>query len=257
MRIKLIIEYNGIWFCGWQRQADCKEHPSIQETVEAAISRVFGGDIAIQLFCSGRTDSGVHALGQVAHFDICDTFLENRWSCNIRSMPKAINYHLGTNAIAVKDASIVDDNFHARFSAKMRHYQYKIYNSYVDTVFMKDRAWHVHKALDIPKMLAGAQNFIGKHDFTSFCSSQSNDKNMVRTISRINITRNQDDMITIDVSAKSFLHNQVRITVGTLVDLGLGKIHPEDITNIIAARDRRKASQTAPAYGLYFMNVEY
>lgn len=270
MRIKLIIEYDGSGFCGWQKQQNCCDTSiSIQECIEVAIRKSFGDNESVELFCAGRTDAGVHAVNQVAHFDVHNCVVYDRWvGSNIYKLPKAINYHLQTDRIAIKDAALVGDDFHARFSAQMRRYQYLVYNSNTDTVFAKNRMWHVRCALDIDAMKRAALYLMGKHDFTSFCSSQCEDKNKVRTISKITIgvcnnvnyvanNSFKGDIISVDIFAKSFLHNQVRIIVGTLIDVGLQKLNPEYMRTIIDAKNRRYARRTAPPYGLYFMDVQY
>ena len=155
---------------------------------------------------------------------------------------------------------MVNDEFHARFSAIMRSYRYIIWNSPVDSVFVRGRAWHLRNQLNIDNMKLASKHIIGKHDFTSFCSTQCQYENKVRTISSIEITsvpEQYGSTIYIDISAKSFLHNQVRIIVGTLVDVGLGKLFHNDIRCIMEARNRNTASRTAPAHGLYFVGVEY
>ncbi|MDR0640450.1 MAG: tRNA pseudouridine(38-40) synthase TruA [Holosporales bacterium] len=253
MRVKLIIEYNGTGFCGWQRQADLI---SVQETLERSISLVLGKKEVIGLFGAGRTDAGVHALGQVAHFDILSDDLVSRWEHDIDNIPKAINSYLVDQDVVVLHAEIVPSDFHARFSAKMRYYEYLIYNRRERSAFLKDRAWHLPQKIDVKKMIEASRYFIGHHNLDSFRSSQCNAQNPMRTISSIDIQR-LDKMVKISIASKSFLHNQVRIMVGTLVRVGENKMQSEDIRTLLMIQDRTRAGPTAPPHGLYFKKVSY
>jgi tRNA pseudouridine38-40 synthase len=253
MRIKLTIEYNGTGFCGWQKQ---KNRRSVQETVEHAIGKVLGGREDISLYGAGRTDAGVHALGQVAHFDINDDDLADKWRMNISRLPRAINFYLMDSAISVCAAQVVDDSFHARFSAKMRYYKYVIYNHDVKSAIYDQTSWHISKVLDVPKMHEAALLFLGTHDLKSFCSVCCHGKNTKRTISDIGLTRN-GDFVILEIGAKSFLHNQVRITIGTLVQIGLLK-HPSSyIKLLLESQDRTMAGPTAPPHGLFLNKILY
>ncbi|MDR3224574.1 MAG: tRNA pseudouridine(38-40) synthase TruA [Holosporales bacterium] len=253
MRIKLTVEYDGLGFCGWQKQ-DCQT--SVQETIELAISKVFNGIEKIELYGAGRTDSGVHATGQVAHFDITDSSLINLWNRNLSKLLVAINFYLIDKRISIINIQVVPDDFHARFSAKMRHYRYIIFNRAVRSVIHENRAWHVPRLLDESKMNEAAQQLIGTNDLSSFRSVSCGAKSPIKTISRA-IVQREGDFVVIDISAKSFLHNQVRITVGTLVKIGHGNENVDYISLLLEARDRTIAGVTAPSHGLYLNWIDY
>ena len=253
MRIKLTIEYDGTNFYGWQKQ---KGFVSVQETVERAIDQVFGGAENVELYGAGRTDTGVHALGQVAHFDIFDEILSDTWRQNINKLAIAINFYLIDTGIVIVKSEIVDDCFHARFSAIMRHYKYMIYNRPVRSVIYAKRAWHVAKPLDAAVMNEASKYLRGTHNLNAFRSVHCNAQNPVRTISEIAVYR-EDDFVIMKISAKSFLHNQVRITIGTLKQIGEGKYPPGYIKELLDKQDRTAAGVTAPPYGLYLTKVDY
>jgi tRNA pseudouridine38-40 synthase len=253
MKIKLLIEYDGTKYSGWQKQ---KTQPSIQETIEIAIKTIFANLCEITLHGAGRTDAGVHALGQVAHFEISDQAIINKWKHNLKKLPLAINANMLDSGICILAAEEVSDSFHARFAAIMRHYQYLILNRSADSPLYNKRVWNIHSKLDEKIMNTAAQFLIGHHNFNAFRSSQFSASNPHRTISDIKVYR-KDDIITIEVSAKSFLHNQVRIIVGTLKEIGLGKKEPEYVKLLLQNRERIHAGPTAPPYGLYFTKVEY
>jgi tRNA pseudouridine38-40 synthase len=245
MRYKITIEYNGSKFLGWQKQkhSTC----SVQETIESAICNF--SHKKVMLYCGGRTDAGVHALGQVAHFDINKEFEPYR----IRN---AANYHLQSTGIAIIDAEIVNKTFHARFSAKQRHYEYRIINRYAPTVLEAGYVWQIFKPLDIEIMCKAARYLLGKHDFSSFRSKYCQSQSPVKTIDNIEIIQNKDHLY-IRISALSFLHNQVRIIVGTLVEFGRNSVDPEQILKILNSRKRGYAGITAPPYGLYLIGIDY
>lgn len=253
MKVKIIIEYDGTKFCGWQKQ---ENQISVQETLELAIQKVFANSCEISLFGAGRTDTGVHALEQVAHFELEDPEIISKWQSNLRKLPLAINSYLRDLGVVVISAESTSDDFHARFSAKMRHYRYVILNRRITSPVLLSRVWHVREILDIEKMSDGAKFLIGKHNFNAFRSAQCSAKNPNRTISNISITK-QNDFITFDISAKSFLHNQVRIIVGTLKEVGCGKRTPQNIKLLLEKGDRRLSGITAPPHGLYFFKVDY
>ena len=254
MRIKLTIEYDGTGFYGWQKQSD---FVSVQELIEQAVSKVFDNSEPIDLYGAGRTDTGVHATGQVAHFEIFSERLICVWQHNIAKLADAINFYLFNQAIVIIKSETVSDDFHARFSAKMRHYKYLIYNRRAKSVIYANRAWHVQSLLDDQAMHKASQYFLGTHNMNSFRSRHCNAQNPVRTISSIKVYRDGDSMIIMEISARSFLHNQVRITIGTLKQIGEHKYPPEHIKELLDKQDRRIAGVTAPPYGLYLTGVDY
>lgn len=253
MRVKLTIEYDGREFYGWQKQNDFK---SVQETVEKAVDQVFNNFEKIELYGAGRTDTGVHALGQVAHFEVCGETLIAKWKDNIDKLPKAINFYLLDSSVVVVRAEIVPDDFHARFSARMRRYKYIIYNRRVRSVIYQGKAWHVPTPLDADKMNEAAQFFLGTHNLNAFRSVHCNAKNPIRTVSEIRIYR-EKDFVIMEIAAKSFLHNQVRIMIGTLKQIGEGKFSKEIIKELLEKQDRTFAGITAPPDGLYLTGVDY
>ena len=253
MRVKLTVEYDGTGFYGWQKQND---FVSVQEVIEQAISKVFNSAETIELYGAGRTDTGVHATGQVAHFEIFNKKLISTWQNNIAKLADAINFYLLNQAIVIIKSEIVSDDFHARFSAKMRHYKYLIYNRRVRSVIYTNRAWHVPQHLDVSAMHEASQYFLGTHNLNAFRSLHCNAQNPVRTISNIKVYRD-GDFVIMDISARSFLHNQVRIKIGTLKQIGEHKYLPEHIKDLLEKQDRRVAGVTAPPYGLYLTGVDY
>lgn len=245
MRYKIAIEYNGSGFSGWQKQQHSAN--SIQETIESAIFN-FSGERVV-LHCGGRTDAGVHALGQVAHFDMERKF-------ELYRVRDAINYHLKSIPIVVLDAEIVDDAFHARFSAKKRHYEYRIINRYAAAALETGYVWRVLNPLDVNVMRRAAKYLLGKHNLSSFRSKDCQATNPVRTIDDIDIVQSESH-IYIKISAISFLHNQVRIIVGTLVEFGKNRTNPQEMLNILSQCKRNAAGITAPPYGLYLVKIDY
>ncbi len=252
-RYKLTIEYMGKDYAGWQRQADA---PSIQQAIEEAIEKFSGQKVKLQ--SAGRTDAGVHAKGQVAHVDL-GSFSK---PMDKYAILKAINAHLRPQPISIINVETVDSNFHARFSAVNKLYQYRIINRSAFPALDQGFAWHIGKALNIEAMRKGAEFLLGKHDFTSFRDSECQARTPIKTLDRLDImVKNYDECegceIIFEVEAKSFLHHQVRNMVGTLSLLGLGKWQPEDIKTALKAKDRTKSGPTAPAHGLYLMRVDY
>ena len=243
-RYKIIIEYVGTCFVGWQRQ---QNGLSVQEVIESAILEFTKENVVI--YAAGRTDSGVHALGQVVHFDLSREY-------DPYKLMASINHFVRPHAISVVNCDIVDETFHARFSAQKRHYKYIILNRESNTVLHKDRMWHIHDKLDVDKMIQAAQILIGKHDFSSFRAKECQSASPVKTLDKIDIIVD-GDFITFEISAKSFLHHMVRNIMGTLKSVGDGKINPEVIRDILLAKDRSAAGITAPAAGLYFVKVDY
>lgn len=243
-RYKITIEYDGTDFSGWQRQHNAS---SVQEFIEQAIEK-FTGQKTV-LYCAGRTDAGVHALGQVAHFDLDGDSLQTNTVVN------AINYHLRPKPIVILDCKIVTEDFHARFSAKKRFYEYRILNRHSSPALDEKRVWHIKYPLNVDLMQQAASYLIGQHDFSSFRASQCQAHSPIKTIEAIKIAKSE--YIIIEVEAISFLYHMVRNIVGTLVLAGMNKITPGEVKNILDACDRTKAGVTAPAAGLYFKKVLY
>ncbi len=243
-RYKLTIEYDGAPFLGWQFQSG---GPSIQGEIEAAIERFSGERVTIQ--GAGRTDAGVHALGQVAHFDIAAEHSGG-------TVRDALNFYLRPQPIAILSAERAGDDFNARFSAKRRHYLYRIRNRRPDLTIERGRVWRVGGPLDVAAMDAAAQRLLGKHDFTTFRSADCQAKSPLKTLDQLDVTRAGDEVRVI-TSARSFLHNQVRSMVGSLVNVGEGKWAADDLIAALHARDRTRCGQVAPAEGLYLVRVDY
>ena len=243
-RFKLTIEYDGTAFSGWQRQDNA---PSVQEFIEKALKSFSQEDIT--LFVAGRTDAGVHALGQVAHADIPDRFCAER-------VQRALNFYLKEQAVSILKAEPVSQDFHARFSAKKRHYVYRINTRPSPMVLDKDRVWHHPYPLDVDAMREAATYLIGSHDFSTFRTVHCQAKSPIRTIDSIHIERNRDE-INIAFSAQSFLHHQVRNITGTLIMVGCGKWKPSDVKTALEKKNRCAGGPTAPAQGLYFLKVDY
>lgn len=252
MRVKIIVEYDGSKFFGWQRQL---EQISVQGSIETAVAKVFNIKQRILVEGSGRTDAGVHALGQVAHFDI-PSESESRWQDNLDKLPMAINFYLKDSGAIVRDAAIVDDSFHARFSATSRKYRYVIFNRAVKSPIYERFSWHIPKLLDIEKMNKAASYFIGKHNFNAFRASSCQADSPIRSISNVSVS-GHGDLIHIEVEARSFLHNQVRIMTGTLKMIGEGKTTPEYIKSLLESKDRKEGGPTAPPHGLFFLEVSF
>lgn len=250
-RWKLTIEYDGTHFCGWQRQPD---EPTVQGTIENALYR-FSGE-KITLHAAGRTDSGVHALGQVAHID-----LERQ--TDAKTVRDAINAHMRRDAVSIVQAEPVGPDFHARFSASKRVYCYKILCNRRAAPAIGDKyVWHNGRDLDVSAMSKAAKHLLGTHDFTSFRDSNCQAKSPIRTMERLEFIEQKGDPVfgtTLHLwaEARSFLHHQIRNFVGTLALVGEGKWQPDDIKAVLEARDRTKAGYMAPASGLYFVRVEY
>ena len=252
-RWKITIEYNGADYCGWQRQKE--GFISIQGAIEEAITAFCQQEITI--YAAGRTDAGVHAKGQVAHFDLDygDRPLSGF------DLLKAINAHLRPQPISIIAAEVVDDEFHARFDARNKLYQYRIVCRPAFMTHDAGLVWHCKRDLDVARMQQGAQYLLGHHDFTTFRDSQCQAKSPMRTLDRLEITERPYDHcggreILIEAEAMSFLHHQVRNMVGTLALVGEGKWQPEDIKTVLEQCDRTKGGPTAPADGLYLMRVD-
>lgn len=244
-RYKLIIEYDGTDFVGWQKQPNGL---SVQELIEQAIYS-FSKEQAI-IYGAGRTDAGVHATNQYAHFELIKEYVPYK-------MRGAINHFLQPHPIIIKDVFVAEEDFHARFSAKSRSYIYQIFNNDNPSMLLRNLTWHINANLDIKAMQSAANLLIGKHDFSSFRSSHCQSKSAVKTITKITINKYEDGIIKIFINAPSFLHNQVRIIVASLVEVGLGKWTIEKFQQVLDAKDRTKAGPTAPPQGLCLTEVNY
>lgn len=243
MRFAIGIEYDGSAYNGWQRQ---QNGVGVQPLVESALTEV--ADELVEVFCAGRTDAGVHALGQVAHFDTNNTRDERSWL-------------LGANSNLPDDISViwarrVPDDFHARYSAVARSYRYCILNRAVRSALYRNRAWYVHRPLDAKRMHSGAQLFLGEHDFSAFRAAGCQASTPRRTISAISVTRNEN-WLTLAITANAFLQHMVRNICGTLLAIGLGEQAVEWAAEVLADKDRTKAGVAAPPHGLTLIRVDY
>lgn len=245
-RYKITFEYDGTNYCGYQKQPDMP-NKSVEEILENAVFAL--SQERVKINASGRTDASVHALGQVAHFNLNKKFTPHR-------IVMALNNYLRPETVAVLDCEIVDENFHSRFSAKMRHYRYIIFNRRAPLTLQKNQAWHVVRSLDVEAMIAASKFLIGEHDFSSFRDADCQAKSAVKNIKEITIKKNGDEII-IEISAKSFLHHMVRNIVGTLLWVGSKKIEAEEMKVILENKNRAKSGPNAPACGLYFLRVDY
>ncbi len=252
-RYKLTIEYMGQGYAGWQRQRDV---PSIQQAIESAIKGFSGQEVSV--YSAGRTDAGVHAHGQVAHVDLGEFSKPMDEYCIL----KAINAHLHPQPISIVNVEIVDNEFHARFSALNKLYKYRIINRPAFLSLDRGLAWHIGPPLDVEAMRSGAKHLLGKHDFTTFRDSECQAQSPIKTLDRLDIIVSDYDNcggqdIIFVVEGKSFLHHQVRNMVGTLSLVGRGKWSHKDIKTALEAKNRTRGGVTAPADGLYLMRVDY
>jgi tRNA pseudouridine38-40 synthase len=243
-RYKLTIEYDGRPFVGWQFQDN---GPTVQGVLMAAVQAFSGDRVGIQ--GAGRTDAGVHALGQVGHVD-----LSLEWRPN--TVRDALNAHLRPHPVAIISAERVTSEFDARYSALKRHYLYRIINRRADLTFERGRAWRVGKPLNSAAMHAAAQRLVGQHDFTTFRHAECQAKSPVKTLDQLDVRRIKDDL-HIMASARSFLHSQVRSMVGALVLVGEGKWTADDLSAALEQRDRSACAPVAPPDGLYLTSVDY
>ncbi len=247
-RFALKVEYNGLPFAGWQRQAD---QPTVQGTIEAALAKLEPGEHTIA--AAGRTDAGVHATGQVAHCDLVKNWEPFR-------LMEALNYHLKPDPVAIVDCAEVSDDWHARFSALERRYLFKLICRRAPLTFEKGTVWRVNHALDLDAMQEGANHLLGRHDFTTFRSSICQADSPVRTLDTLDIERMELDngmLFQFHVRARSFLHNQVRSFVGTLERVGAGAWEPGDVRTALEAKDRSACGPVCPPEGLYLAAVTY
>jgi len=243
MRIAIGIEYDGGNYVGWQRQ---RSGVGVQDCIEKAIAVV--ADEPVETICAGRTDTGVHATGQVAHFDTTAERSERSWILGINSnLPDDINVTFAKN---------VSGDFHARFSAELRTYHYLILNRVIRSSLHRNRAWWVYEALDEQSMLAAAQHLLGKHDFSAFRAAGCQAPTPVRTISVLDVAR-CDDWIEVTVSANAFLQHMVRNIIGTLTKVGRGDKRPDWARSVLENRNRQEAGIAAPPHGLTFVGVDY
>ena len=243
-RYKITVEYDGGGFVGWQRQAN---GPSVQAALEEAIRRFCGETVLVE--GAGRTDAGVHALGQVAHFDLAKHTTAD-------TVMKAVNFHLKPAPVAVLAAEAVADDFHARFSATKRTYLYRIVNRRAPLALQRGHAWFVPQPLDAEAMHRIEQLLVGRHDFTSFRASECQAQSPVKTLDLLSVVR-AGEAIDLRAAARSFLHHQVRNFVGSLKLVGEGRWTAGDLRRALEARDRAAAGPTAPACGLYLTEVNY
>ena len=245
-RYKITIEYDGTNLVGWQKQ---DEGDSVQGFLQEAVLKF--SNQKVDIFAAGRTDAGVHALGQVAHFDL-------ETSMDLYHIREAFNAHLrDMNApVSIVEAEVVPSDFHARFSAKKRAYIYRILNRRARSVLLENRVWHVNFKLDVDKMREGAKFLLGHHDFSSFRGAGCQALSPMKTLDRLDIVQNGDE-IDFFVEAKSFLYHQVRNMVGTLKMVGDGHLKPQDMQLILEKKQRKEAGVTAPASGLYLSKIEY
>ncbi|MEK7245007.1 MAG: tRNA pseudouridine(38-40) synthase TruA [Pseudomonadota bacterium] len=243
-RYRLLLEYDGGPYVGWQRQDNGL---SVQEVLESAIFALCGEPTAA--IAAGRTDAGVHALAQVVHFDLAREFPPE-------TVRDALNFHMKPHPVAVREAAHVPPDFHARFSAKSRAYVYRIANRRARLALDFGRKWWVSAPLDAAAMADAAKVLVGQHDFTTFRAALCQAKSPVKTIDVLNVTRAGEDIV-VSTRARSFLHHQVRNIVGTLRLVGEGKWTTADVRSALEARDRTKGGPTAPPEGLYLVEVGY
>lgn len=245
-RYKMTIEYDGTNLVGWQKQ-------DVGDSVQGFLEKALSGFAhqQIDIFAAGRTDAGVHALGQVAHFDL-------ETEMDLYHLREAFNAHLREMKapVSVLEIENVADDFHARFSAKKRAYLYRILNRRAHTVLLENRVWHVNFKLDVEKMRKAAQSLLGHHDFSAFRGAGCQAPSPFKTLDRLDVVQNGDE-IDFYVEAKSFLYHQVRNMVGTLKMVGDGHLKPQDIQTILDSKKREEAGVTAPASGLYLSKIEY
>ncbi len=243
-RVALLLAYEGTHFVGYQVQPNRR---TVQGELEQALQRLHKGH-NVRVYSSGRTDTGVHARAQVVHFDTALTLEDWQW-------PKALNSCLPDD-VRILEAAHVHSDFHARFDCRKRQYRYRVLRSKQPDVFRRQLVYHVPYSLSVESMQRAATHLTGTHDFTSFCSADSSVEDKVRTLYEATITEDGDELIFL-LTGSGFLHNMVRIIVGTLLEVGAGKRSPDEMATIIAAKDRKAAGKTAPGHGLFLWGVSY
>ncbi len=243
-RYSLLIEYDGGPYCGWQIQ---DKHPSVQAAVEQAALKIDGA--FVRVYGSGRTDSGVHALGQIAHMDMVKNIREDK-------LRDAMNYHLGDHPITILDAQMTDDDFHARFDATEREYLYRIIDRRPKLALDRGRLWRIPQKLDVEAMHHAAQILVGEHDFSTFRDKNCQAKSPIKTLDIIRVSRIGDE-IHVTVKARSFLHRMVRSIVGCLAEVGTGKWDASDMKAALESRDRKQCGPVSPPDGLYLVAIKY
>ncbi|WP_152044559.1 tRNA pseudouridine(38-40) synthase TruA [Aureimonas psammosilenae] len=244
-RYRLIVEYDGSPYAGWQRQAN---GPSVQGALEAAVEAFSGEKVTV--FGAGRTDAGVHATGQVAHVD-----LQTDWRPD--TVRDAMNAHLRDERVAVIDAAPAAPDFDARFSATRRHYIYRILDRRSPAALLAGHVWWVSRRLDVEAMDRAAKRLVGTHDFSTFRAANCQAKSPIRTLDRLDVMRGLDGGVEIVASARSFLHNQIRSFAGSLKLVGENRWTDDELTAALESRDRKRCGPVAPPGGLYFVGVEY
>lgn len=244
-RYRITVEYDGTPFVGWQVQAD---GPSVQGALARAIEKLCGVPVVVK--GAGRTDSGVHAMGQVAHFDMSRAYPPE-------TVRNAVNFHLKPDPVAVLDCAVVGEDFDARFSATARHYRYRLLPRPAPPALARHRVWWLPHGVDAARMHEAAQVLIGRHDFTTFRAAGCQAKSPVKTLDVLDVTQRPDGEVWIEASARSFLHSQVRSLVGSLKLVGEGRWSASDLRRALDARDRAACGPVAPAAGLYLVRVDY
>ncbi len=244
-RYKIVIEYDGAQSYGWQRQ---EKVIAVQEKIEHALNCMTHQ--APQIEGSGRTDRGVHALGQVAHFDLVGDYSPYK-------LLGGLNFFLQEKGVTIVACETVDSTFHARFSAKLRTYHYYVFNRATPSVHFMNNMWHVKYPLDLDMMREAAQDFIGHHDFSSFRAVDCQANSPMKTLERFDLVQLNEHIFRAEIASRSFLYNQVRIMMGTLKEIGSGQRTRDSIRHLLLQGDRTKAGITAPPHGLYFYEVSY
>lgn len=246
--IRLVIEYDGACFAGWQIQPDQHRVPTVQGALEAGLARLCRE--AIRVRAASRTDAGVHARGQVVAFDT------TRDNLPLRAFERGLAPHLPPGLV-VRRAELAPAGWDPRRTSRGKHYRYTYWNDACGTAIDRNRAWFVHEPLDVERMVAGARHLLGTHDFEAFRSAGCDARHAVRTIYRVEVTRGEYARVLVDVVGNAFVRNMVRIIAGNLRDVGTGRMTPDDLARVLASRDRTRGAMTAPASGLCLEEVIY